>query len=169
MKHDCVFFPKDVITFERIQGLWNEALRLTYKSFEPLYKWIIDILKINNNIPIIGLLFREIDYNGELAGILCLRESVRDSQLNNIPIIWLLLQKIDCIAGTLFLRKRLMDWKVYVIFDSIPFMASIIFLLKLKNRLPHLKCAKEAYETWKNNVEDQDFLNKLWMSTDLEY
>lgn len=84
--HDCVFFPKDVITFERIQKLWKEALMLTYKSFEPLYKWIIDILKTNNHTP-----------------------------------------------------------------------------------RTHLDRAEKAYQDWQSNVENPDFLDKLWMSTDKEY
>jgi hypothetical protein len=85
--HDCVFFPKDVITPDCIQELWNEALKLTYQSFEPLYKWIIEeILKPNP----------------EKAG-------------------------------------------------------------------KYLNIAEEAYKEWKIKVDNPDYLNKLWMSTDLEY
>lgn len=84
--HDCVFFPKDVITPDRIQELWNEALIITYKKFGRLYEWIIGIFKLNP-----------------------------------------------------------------------------------EDADKYLKIAEEAYGKWQSNVKNPDYLDKLWMSTDLEY
>lgn len=43
--HDCLIYPQDIITREEVQQLWNEALRLTYKSFGRLLSYIIEIFE----------------------------------------------------------------------------------------------------------------------------
>lgn len=48
--HDCVIFPKEVISSDRIQELWNESLRLTYQSLGVLLSRIVEILSLNPDL-----------------------------------------------------------------------------------------------------------------------
>jgi len=84
--HDCLIYPKDIITREEVQQLWNEAWRLTYKSFGRLLNYIIEIFK-------------------------------KDEQKSH----------------------------------------------------PYLPLAISAYEKWQKNVQDERFLNSLWLSTSDEW